>query len=178
MTILRLESLTICWEILRCRSTSVYVHHAPRLLRQQRLVVRCRLTRAAPATFAAAAAAFNINVQLTTRFRRNLTLLGRCSAVPSVRARIVGKIKAPQWTEWNLSVQQELNRSTVLILNYVGNHGARIPYSNSWPNACDYRQWPRVQPDQLILLQWCGHDTLSGRCRVQLRSRYGAQERR
>ena len=48
---------------------------------------------------------------------------------------IIGTIKAPEWQEWNLSVQQELNRSTVFIVNYVGNHGARITYSNAWPNA-------------------------------------------
>ncbi|MFZ1142506.1 MAG: carboxypeptidase regulatory-like domain-containing protein [Candidatus Sulfotelmatobacter sp.] len=55
---------------------------------------------------------------------------------PSVGG-IVGTIHAPEWQEWNLSVQQELNRSTVLIVNYVGNHGSRMMYSNAWPNAYD-----------------------------------------
>jgi hypothetical protein len=50
---------------------------------------------------------------------------------------VVGTIKSPEWTEYNLSVQQELNRSTVLIVNYVGNHGARISYFSEWPNAWD-----------------------------------------
>ena len=50
---------------------------------------------------------------------------------------IVGTIHSPEWTEFNLSVQQELNRSTVFIMNYVGNHGARISYSTAWPNAWD-----------------------------------------
>ena len=58
---------------------------------------------------------------------------------------IVGTIKSPEWQEWNLSVQQQLNRSTVLIVNYAGNHGARISYSNAWPNAYDgtgrFLQW-------------------------------------
>ena len=60
--------------------------------------------------------------------RGSLSMLPRSSA-------IVGTIKAPEWQEWNFSVQQELNRSTVFIINYVGNHGARISYSNAWPNA-------------------------------------------
>ena len=51
---------------------------------------------------------------------------------------IIGTIKAPEWQEWNLSVQQQLNRSTVFMINYVGNHGARISYSDAWPNAYDY----------------------------------------
>ncbi len=55
---------------------------------------------------------------------------------PSIGA-IVGTIHSPEWQEWNFSVQQELNRSTVLLVNYVGNHGARIMYSNAWPNAYD-----------------------------------------
>ena len=49
----------------------------------------------------------------------------------------MGTIKAPEWDEYDLSLQQELNRSTVLIVNYAGNHGSRISYSNAWPNAFD-----------------------------------------
>jgi hypothetical protein len=56
---------------------------------------------------------------------------------PPAIGSIVGTIKSPEWTEWNLSLQQELNRSTVFIVNYVGNHGARISYFNAWPNAYD-----------------------------------------
>jgi hypothetical protein len=55
---------------------------------------------------------------------------------PSIGA-IVGTTKSPEWQEYNLSLQQELNRSTVLIVNYVGNHGSRISYFNAWPNAYD-----------------------------------------
>ena len=55
---------------------------------------------------------------------------------PAIGA-IVGTIKAPEWQEWNVSVQQQLTRTTVLIVNYAGNHGARISYSNAWPNAYD-----------------------------------------
>ena len=55
---------------------------------------------------------------------------------PSIGA-IVGTIHAPEWQEWNVQVQQELNRSLVFIVNYAGNHGSRIMYSNAWPNAYD-----------------------------------------
>jgi hypothetical protein len=50
---------------------------------------------------------------------------------------LVGTIHSPEWTEWNFSVQRQLDRHTVFIMNYAGNHGARISYSNAWPNASD-----------------------------------------
>ncbi len=50
---------------------------------------------------------------------------------------IVGMIHSPEWQEYNLSLQQELNRTTVLIVNYVGNRGTRISYFTAWPNAWD-----------------------------------------
>ena len=56
---------------------------------------------------------------------------------PPAFGSLVGTIKSPEWDEYNIQVQQQLNRSTVFILNYVGNHGSRISYSNAWPNAYD-----------------------------------------
>jgi len=88
----------------------------------------------APATWAASAAAFNITdsfnqiaASLPTGVRFN----------PPAGNGIIGTIKSPEWQEWNFSVQQELDRSTVFIVNYAGNHGSRISYSNGWPNAFD-----------------------------------------
>ncbi len=89
----------------------------------------------APATWQASANAFNINDSFNT-IQGNLPA-GVVFQPPAANG-IIGKIKAPEWDEYNLSVQQELNRSTVLIVNYVGNHGSRISYSNAWPNAYDY----------------------------------------
>jgi Carboxypeptidase regulatory-like domain len=88
----------------------------------------------APATWQASASAFTI----TDSFNQIKAALptGVRFNPPSVGA-IVGTIKAPEWSEWNLSVQQELSRSLVVLVNYVGNHGARITYFNSWPNAWD-----------------------------------------
>ena len=56
---------------------------------------------------------------------------------PPAFGALVGTIKSPEWDEYNIAVQQELNRSTVFIMNYVANHGSRISYSNAWPNAYD-----------------------------------------
>ena len=88
----------------------------------------------APTTWQASAAAFNITDSFNT-ISNNLPT-GVAFNPPAFGA-LVGTIKAPEWQEWNFSVQQELNRSTVLIINYAGNHGARISYSNAWPNGSD-----------------------------------------
>jgi len=88
----------------------------------------------APATWQASAQAFSINDSF------NQIAAALPSGVhfnPPAANILVGTIKAPAWDEWNLSVQQELNRSTVFIVNYVGNHGSRITYFNAWPNAWD-----------------------------------------
>ncbi|HEX4785562.1 MAG TPA: carboxypeptidase regulatory-like domain-containing protein [Candidatus Sulfotelmatobacter sp.] len=88
----------------------------------------------APATWQASANAFKI----TDSFNQIQAALPTGVVFqPPAGNGIIGTTKAPEWTEWNFSVQQELNRSTVLIVNYVGNHGARITYSNAWPNAYD-----------------------------------------
>ena len=89
----------------------------------------------APATFAASAAAFNINESYNT-IHANLLALGTAFNPPAVTA-LVGTMHTPQWQEWNLSVQQELNRTSALIVSYVGNHGVKIPYTNAWANAWD-----------------------------------------
>ena len=88
----------------------------------------------APATWQQSAQAFTI----TDSFNQISAALptGVVFNPPAVNG-IVGTIKSPEWQEYNLSVQQELNRSTVLIVNYVGNHGSRISYSTAWPNAWD-----------------------------------------
>jgi hypothetical protein len=89
---------------------------------------------AAPATYAASAAGFSI----TNSYNGISAALppGVVFTPPAVSS-IVGTVKAPEWQEWNLTVQQQLDRATVISINYVGNHGARIPYTNAWPNAYD-----------------------------------------
>jgi len=88
----------------------------------------------APATWAASAAAFNMT-ESYNQIQGSMPI-GVVFSPPAGNG-IIGTIKAPEWTEYNLSVQQQINRSTVFIVNYAGNHGARISYSNAWPNAYD-----------------------------------------
>jgi hypothetical protein len=88
----------------------------------------------APATWSASANAFSI----TNSFNQIQASLpsGVVFAAPALNT-IVGETKSPEWTEYNFSVQQEINRTTVFIINYSGNHGSRISYSNAWANAYD-----------------------------------------
>jgi hypothetical protein len=74
--------------------------------------------------------------QTYTQIANQLGNLGVDFEAPAVTA-LTGTIHAPRWQEWNLQFQQEINPATVLVVNYVGNHGIRIPYQNSWFNAYD-----------------------------------------
>jgi hypothetical protein len=56
---------------------------------------------------------------------------------PPAFTSIAGTIHAPRWQEWNIQLQQQLDNATALVVNYVGNHGIRLPYTNSWLNAYD-----------------------------------------
>jgi Carboxypeptidase regulatory-like domain len=87
------------------------------------------------AVWAASANAFNVT-QSYNQISSALTSLGSLFEAPAVN-NIVGTIHSPQWQEWNLQVQRQLTNSTVLIVNYVGNHGIHIPYSNQWLNEYD-----------------------------------------
>jgi hypothetical protein len=88
----------------------------------------------APATWSASANAFSIT-QSFNQIQAGLPN-GVVFAAPALNG-IVGETKSPEWTEYNFSIQQEINKSTVFIVNYAGNHGARISYSTAWPNAYD-----------------------------------------
>jgi hypothetical protein len=88
----------------------------------------------APATYQASASAFNIN----DSFNQIQAALpsGVVFEPPAFNA-IVGETKSPEWVEYSLAVQHEIDRNTVFIMSYSGNHGARISYSTAWPNAYD-----------------------------------------
>jgi hypothetical protein len=88
----------------------------------------------APTTWQQSANAFSITESFNTISK---ALPAGVHFNPPAVGAIVGTIKAPEWQEWNLSVQQELSRSTVLTVNYVGNHGSRISYFSSWANGYD-----------------------------------------
>jgi outer membrane receptor protein involved in Fe transport len=87
------------------------------------------------AVWANSANAFNINDSYNT-ISSNLAALGSVFASPAFTA-IEGTIHAPEWKEWNIQLQRQLSNSVVVLANYVGNSGTRIPYTNAWPNAFD-----------------------------------------
>src|SRR5208337_4626141 len=74
--------------------------------------------------------------QTYSQIAASLVPFGVNFAPPAFTA-LNGTIHAPQWQEWNLQFQQQLNPSTALVMNYVGNHGIMIPYSNGYYNAYD-----------------------------------------
>ena len=91
------------------------------------------------AIWAASANAFSSGFkggQTFTQIRAALAANGVPFAPPSFTS-ILGTVHSPLWQEWNLQVQKGFGRSTALTVNYVGNHGQRIPYTNNWPNAFD-----------------------------------------
>jgi hypothetical protein len=95
------------------------------------------------AIWAQSAAAFDIS-KTYSQIKSELAPLGVTFAPPAFNS-IVGTIHSPQFQEWNFQVQREITSAVVVILNYTGNHGIHIPYSNPWPNAFDqYGYFPGV----------------------------------
>ncbi len=96
-------------------------------------------------TWSQSAAAFNngfASGATYTQIANSLLPFGVNFAPPAFTG-LTGTIHAPRWQEWNLQFQQEINPATVLVVNYVGNHGIRIPYTNSFYNAYDgFGLWP------------------------------------
>ena len=74
--------------------------------------------------------------QTYSQIKAGLKPFGVNFAAPNFTT-ITGTVKSPRWEEWNFQVQKELGKSTVFLLNYVGNHGSRIMYSNPWGNTWD-----------------------------------------
>ena len=87
------------------------------------------------ATYAASAQSFNLN-QSFNQISNTLQGLGSIFEAPSFNY-FNGTIHSPVYQEWNLQIQRDLGRSYALILAYNGNHGIKIPYSNTWGNAYD-----------------------------------------
>ena len=54
-------------------------------------------------------------------------------SAPSVN-NFVGTFKTPQYQEWSLQLEQQLDDKSSFSLQYVGNHGINIPITN-YPNA-------------------------------------------
>jgi len=86
-----------------------------------------------PASFAAASAAFNINQSYNQLSNILDPIIG--SNPPIGITSIQGTIHSPQVQEWNLKVDQEINKSVAVSVNYVGNHSIHLLYRDSWWNA-------------------------------------------
>jgi outer membrane receptor protein involved in Fe transport len=86
-----------------------------------------------PATFQAASQAFT----LSKSYNQLSSILDPIIGFnpPVSFNSIQGTIHSPQVQEWNLKVDQEINKSVAISVNYVGNHAINIPYANSWWNA-------------------------------------------
>jgi hypothetical protein len=86
------------------------------------------------AIWQAAANAFNI----TESFNQIQASMpaGVTFTAPSFNS-ILGTVHAPRAMEWNFQIQQQIGRSTALLVNYVGNSVQQLPYANSWLNAYD-----------------------------------------
>ncbi|MGA2137021.1 MAG: hypothetical protein ABSH50_32415, partial [Bryobacteraceae bacterium] len=87
------------------------------------------------AIYAASAQSFNINKSFN-QISAELQSLGSVFEAPSFNY-FNGTIHSPVYQEWNLQIQRDLGKSYALILAYNGNHGIKIPYSNTWGNAYD-----------------------------------------
>jgi outer membrane receptor protein involved in Fe transport len=86
-----------------------------------------------PNAFKAASAAFNINQSYNQLSDVLNPIIG--FNPPIAISSIQGTIHSPQVQEWNLKVDQEINHSTAISVNYAGNHSIHGLYSNSWWNA-------------------------------------------
>ena len=96
------------------------------------------------ATWQASVNAFALN-KTYSQLVSQLSALGSVFSAPGLNG-IIGTIKAPMWREWNLQVQRQLANNFLLTVNYVGNSGTRLLYSNAWPNAYDaYGLYPGVK---------------------------------
>ena len=86
-----------------------------------------------PAAFAAATQAFSINKSFNQLSAELNPIIGYNP--PFSIGSIQGTIHSPQVQEWNLKVDQQIGHSSVVTVNYVGNHSIHIPYFNGWWNA-------------------------------------------
>lgn len=91
------------------------------------------------ATFLASSAAFNSAFGSGGSYNSISATLASSGVVFRAPAftSLNGNIKTPLFYEYNLQVQKQIGRSSAFQVNYVGNRGSRILYTNSWANAWD-----------------------------------------
>jgi hypothetical protein len=86
-----------------------------------------------PNAFKAASQAFNINSSYNQLSNILNPIIGYNPPIGITS--IQNKIRSPQVQEWNLKVDQEINKNVAFSVNYVGNHAIRLLYRDSWWNA-------------------------------------------
>jgi hypothetical protein len=86
------------------------------------------------ATWQAAANAFDI----TKSFNQiQASMPAGVTFTPPSFNSIVGTVHGPRSMEWNFQIQQQIGRTTALVVNYVGNSVQNLPYGTEWVNAWD-----------------------------------------
>ncbi len=85
-------------------------------------------------------------------------LIAAGGAVPNITG-FPGKLRTPQYQEWNFQIQQELDSRSRITLAYVGNHGIHEAYPNSTLNASSSSNisgYPTASPDSRFgsFTQW------------------------
>jgi hypothetical protein len=95
-----------------------------------------------PNAFKAASAAFNVNDSYNQLSAILNPIIG--STPPLSITSIQGTIHSPEVQEWNLKVDQEINKNVALSVGYNGNHSIRIPYFNSWWNVSAFAPYNTI----------------------------------
>jgi len=63
---------------------------------------------------------------------------------------VVGKLQNPKYVEWNLMVQHEIGKRTVVSVNYVGNHGYDELLENPYLNSFGFGGLPSSPADTRV----------------------------
>jgi hypothetical protein len=103
----------------------------------------------------AAALVAQCNTAFQNNFNSGGTAAGFLAAAPAGCATpnlndVVAQLKNPKYLEWNLMVQHELGKRTVVSVNYVGNHGYDELLENPYLNSFGFGGLPSSAPDSRV----------------------------
>jgi hypothetical protein len=103
----------------------------------------------------AAALVAQCNTAFQNNFNSGGTAAGFLSAAPAGCATpnlndVVAQLKNPKYIEWNLMVQHELGKRTVVSVNYVGNHGYDELLENPYLNSFGFGGLPSSAADSRV----------------------------
>ena len=103
----------------------------------------------------AAALVAQCNTAFQNNFNSGGTAAGFLAAAPAGCATpnlndVVSQLKNPKYVEWNLMVQHELGKRTVVSVNYVGNHGYDELLENPYLNSFGFGGLPSSAADTRV----------------------------